>query len=92
MPILREDFNWKRFFQVADFLGIRTTMAKKKFNDDSNFYKDWTVKKLKSEAKSYHELIHGEMSCYGKSDLMTLDGIMNELSKRGIEPRTELVF
>lgn len=66
--------------------------TKKIYNDKSDKFADWTTKKLKQEAKGYHELIYGEASCYGKRDLFILDGILNELFSRGIQPKDKLVF
>lgn len=64
----------------------------RKYDNNSIHYKDWTTSKLKQEAKEYHDIIHGESACYGKSDLMILDGILNELDQRGITPNTEITF
>lgn len=63
-----------------------------KRNNDSKYFRDWTTKKLKDEARGYHECIYGEAACYGKRDLMSLDGILNELNNRGITPDTRLRF
>jgi len=38
---------------------------KKKYNNDSTKFEDWTTKKLKEWAISLDEAIHGEASCYG---------------------------
>ena len=69
-----------------------TEPPKQKKDNTSIYYKDWTTKKLKSEAKAYHQLIYGNICCYGTKDLMHYDGILNELSKRGVELNTQLVF
>lgn len=66
-------------------------MAKKKYNDKSNKFADWSTKKLKQEAKGYHEIIY-KVECYGVRDMMNFDGIMNELARRGIFPKNELEF
>uniref|UniRef100_A0A6H2A615 Uncharacterized protein n=1 Tax=viral metagenome TaxID=1070528 RepID=A0A6H2A615_9ZZZZ len=63
-----------------------------KYNDNSNEYKDWTTKKLKQEAKDYHEIIHNDHSCYGKQEFFALDGILHELDSRGITPQNNLTF
>lgn len=63
-----------------------------KHNDNSTKFSDWTTKKLKQEAVGYHQLIYGNVQCYGTSDLRIYDGILNELANRGIEPRLELAF
>ncbi len=58
---------------------------KKIYNDKSDKFSDWTTKKLKAEARSYNELIYGENSCYGTSDLRNYDSVLFELAGRGIE-------
>jgi len=60
-------------------------------NNESEYFKDWTTKKLKDEAKGYYGMIY-QVECYGKRDLLAYEGIMNELAERGIEPKTELTF
>ncbi len=65
---------------------------RKKYNNKSNYFRDWTNKKLKDEAMSYDELIHGEASCYGMSDLKNYSGILQELDSRGITGHTKLSF
>lgn len=62
-----------------------------KKNNDSPYYKDWTTKKLKDEAINYYQMIY-QAECYGVRDMITYGGIMDELNKRVIEPRNELVF
>ena len=62
-----------------------------KKNNESRFYKDWTVKKLKDEAKSLYASIYG-YECYGTSDLRMYDGVMQELDNRGIEMQTSINF
>lgn len=64
----------------------------KKYNDNSPEYKDWTTKKLKEEAKNYHNSIYGGYSCYGSTELLMFDGILQELDNRGIQPFTKLTF
>ena len=56
---------------------------RKKYNNDSNNFADWTTKKLKDEYKGYHETIY-KIGCYGSSDLRMFDAIANELAERGI--------
>jgi hypothetical protein len=65
----------------------------KKRNDESDNIQDWTTKKLKDEAKSYHQTIY-EVGCYGTSDIRIYEALLNELSERGIEfsMRTTLNF
>ena len=62
------------------------------YNDTSLFIANWTINKLKAEAKAYDELIYGEMPCYGVRDIKTLDGILNELNERGINGINKLTF
>lgn len=62
-----------------------------KKNNDSPHYKDWTMKKLKSEAKSLHCCIYVSES-YGPRDVITLDGILQELEKRGVTMQVEINF
>lgn len=63
----------------------------KKYNNDSPFFKDWTTKKLKQEAKAYDQLIN-VIECYGMSDLRNSIGIENELQNRGVEITREICF
>ena len=62
-----------------------------KYNNKSVYFKDWTTKKLKEEAISYHEIIYN-LECYGVKDVMALDGIIGELEERGEEGFTTLSF
>lgn len=64
---------------------------RKKYNNKSLYFKDWTTKKLKEEAIASHQLIN-VVECFGISDLNEYYGILKELEKRGIEPKTSLVF
>ena len=63
----------------------------KKYNNKSQYFKDWTTKKLKEEAISYDQTIN-IVGCYGVRDMIAFNGIMTELSCRGVEPKTELIF
>lgn len=63
----------------------------KKYNDDSKFLKDWTTEKLQQEAQSYHYFIN-VAGTYGSKDVLVYGGILRELERRGIEPKTALVF
>lgn len=65
---------------------------KKRHNNKSIYFKDWSTQKLKESALSYDELIYGEMPCYNSKDIMKLDGILNELHKRGIKSSNKLSF
>jgi len=62
-----------------------------KYNNDSEFFKDWTTAKLKDAAKGLHQAIY-EIECYGIRDIRMLDGILSELRERGVEPKTSLEF
>ena len=62
-----------------------------KYNNKSIFFKDWTTKKLKEEAIGYYDAIYN-LECYGKRDVMALEGITTELDKRGEEGFTTLKF
>lgn len=63
----------------------------KKYNNESVYFADWTTAKLKSEARSYDQMIY-EVQCYGTSDLRMLDGILAELDRRGVQSHRELAF
>ena len=45
---------------------------KRKYNDDSIYFKDWTTKKLKQEAIAADHSIH-VTECYGISEVWELD-------------------
>jgi len=62
-----------------------------KYNNKSKYFKDWTTKKLKQEANSFHELIY-KVECYGTRDVMAYSGILAELENRGVRVGTELSF
>lgn len=66
-------------------------MKQKKYDNNSPYFKDWTTKKLKEEARAYHHLIN-TIECFNSHDLLMYEGILNELEKRGVTPKTELVF
>lgn len=63
----------------------------KKYNDNSNFFEDWSTKKLKQEIIEYHRLIN-EIECYSPKDLINLLGIETELKKRKIKIHSEIKF
>lgn len=65
---------------------------KKKYDNTSDKFSDWTLTKLKEQARDYNDRIYGECACYGKSDLFILDGIMRELDKRGVVISSKLTF
>ncbi len=64
-------------------------MAKK--NDNSEYFKDWTTKKLKSEAMSYYQSIYVS-ECYGRRDIIEYSGICAELEDRGITINATITF
>lgn len=57
---------------------------KKKYNNESPVFAEWTTKKLKQESKDYHQTIY-EVGCYGSSDIRRLEGILKELDSRGVD-------
>jgi hypothetical protein len=58
---------------------------KKKYNNKSIYFKNWTTKKLKEYYLSYYDAIYGQNPCYGMSDLRMINGIEIELEKRKIQ-------
>lgn len=64
---------------------------KKKYNNNSQFFKDWTTTKLKAETKDYDNMINN-LGCYGISDLKFFYGCVKELERRGIEINSEITF
>jgi hypothetical protein len=70
---------------------IKIDNMKKIYNDDSDCFADWTLRKLKDEARSYDQMIH-EVGCYGMSDLKNNSGILAELDRRGVEMFSRLTF
>jgi len=64
-------------------------MAKK--NNNSEFFRDWTTKKLKDEARCYYDTIYVHQ-CYGTSDLRMYGGVTEELENRGVEICNEINF
>lgn len=61
-------------------------------NNNSIYYKDWTIKKLKDTAREYDDMIHGQNPCYGSHDIQILDGVLAELDKRGVQVNSQLTF
>jgi hypothetical protein len=64
---------------------------KKKYNNNSIYFKDWTTKKLKDEAVAYYQSIY-ITQCYGMKDMKAYYGIMDELDRRGVKYQEKLVF
>jgi hypothetical protein len=50
-------------------------------NNKSKYFKDWTTKKLKNELEGYKQSI--ELTGYSSNDLNNLEGIEQELYRRG---------
>ena len=48
----------------------------------SKHFKDWSVKELKEEAITYHDMIYIS-ECYSSSDCINYENILNELARRG---------
>ena len=63
---------------------------RKKRNDDSIKFSDWTTRKLKRWARDLHSCIYGPSACYGTKDLRNYEGALAELGARDIEYSTEL--
>jgi hypothetical protein len=64
---------------------------KKKYNNESAYFADWTTKKLKNEALVYDDLIFN-IECFGVRDMITYSGICKELEKRKVVINTKLSF
>ena len=64
---------------------------KKKYNNNSSYFAQWTTKKLKEEAMMYDDLIYNSQ-CYGVRDMIEYSGICTELEKRGVEIKSTLYF
>jgi hypothetical protein len=81
------------FFRDVDLTQDEDLMRaiKPSYDNDSSKISMWTTAKLKAEAIGYHETIY-KVECYGTRDLLAYDGVMAELRKRGIEPKTQLTF
>ena len=63
----------------------------KPFNNDSEYFKDWTTQKLLSEAKGLNSMVN-VAECYSSGDVRDLIGITMELGERGYEARSSTVF
>lgn len=61
-------------------------------NDNSIYFKDWTMKKLKQQAEVLDDLINGKNACYGTKDLIMFDGILEELENRGVDINSQITF
>lgn len=54
-------------------------MKQKEYKDK---LKTWTTQRLEAECKAFYEAIHGDSACYGVSDLIILNLMEEELSRR----------
>lgn len=63
----------------------------KKYNNNSPYFKDWTIKKLKYEALGYDEMIN-RVGCCGTRDIIALNRILEELENRGVKYERVLTF
>ncbi len=62
-------------------------------NDSSQLIKDWTTKKIKKEYQVYYDLINNpDYACYNTRDIIFLDSLEEELSKRKVYPKTKTYF
>lgn len=62
-----------------------------KYNNNSEYFKDWSTKKLKQEALNYDEMIY-KVESYGTKDIHNFIGICSELEKRGIKIHNGIAF
>jgi predicted regulator of amino acid metabolism with ACT domain len=62
-----------------------------KKNNVSQFFENWTTKKLKDYAKQLNNSIY-VVECYGSTDLRLYNAVLNELNNRGIEIQQEIIF
>lgn len=54
----------------------------KPFNNDSEYFKDWTTQKLLKEAKALDQMIN-VAECYSSGDVRDMIGVSMELKERG---------
>lgn len=66
-------------------------MTKKKYNNNSPYWSDWTTKVLKREVQALHQAIY-EIECYNCKDIMRYDSMIAELYKRGVKPIVKLMY
>ena len=65
---------------------------KKKYNNNSTKFSDWTTKKLKQWALELDDCIYGENSCYGVRDMINLSGVLQALEDRGVVMKSRSYF
>ena len=63
----------------------------KRFNNESEYFRDWTTRKLLSEAKALDQMIN-VAECYSCSDVRDMMGVTAELLERGYEGRARTEF
>lgn len=56
----------------------------KPFNNDSEYFKDWTTQKLLKEAKALDQMIN-VAECYSSGDVRDMIGVSMELKERGYD-------
>ena len=56
----------------------------KKVKHNENKLSTWTVRQLKSQALSLHQIIY-QLDCFGSHDMVELDAVEAELNRRGYE-------
>lgn len=63
----------------------------KPFNNDSEYFKDWTTQKLLKEAKALDQMIN-VAECYSSGDVRDMMGVSMELEERGYEEVSNISF
>ena len=63
----------------------------KPFNNDSEYFTDWTTQKLLKEAKALDQMIN-VAECYSSGDVRDMIGITVELTERGYEEVSNTSF
>jgi hypothetical protein len=63
----------------------------KPFNNESEYFKDWTVQKLLKEAKALNYVIN-VAECYSSSDIVDMLGVLLELHGRGYDEVANISF
>jgi hypothetical protein len=72
---------------------MRSSMyRRRKCDNKSGFYRDWSTQYLKKQTRAYDEIITGYNACYGVKDLRIYHGICSELEHRGIEILSVIKF
>jgi hypothetical protein len=61
---------------------------RKKRNNKSSRFADWTTPYLKKYASALEDCVHGANPCFGARDLLNLQGAGIELEKRGYGRRS----